>query len=134
MRDALYVNGIRAFGHLGVVPEERTLGQWFNVDLVIYLDLSKAGQSDRLADTYDYSKAVGAIQSYIQTTEVQLIESAAEAIAALVLAAEIVQQVQVRLTKLVPPIANFDGAIVVEITRPATINERSLHPPTIARL
>jgi hypothetical protein len=29
-----------------------------------------------------------------------------------------VQQVQVRLTKLVPPIANFDGAIAVEIIRP----------------
>jgi 7,8-dihydroneopterin aldolase/epimerase/oxygenase len=118
MRDALYVNGIRAFGHLGVLPEERTLGQWFNVDLVIYLDLSKAGKSDRLADTYDYSQAVGKVQSYIQTTEVQLIESAAEAIAAIVLAETIVQQVQVRLTKLVPPIANFDGAIAVEIIRP----------------
>jgi 7,8-dihydroneopterin aldolase/epimerase/oxygenase len=119
MRDAIHVTGIRAFGYLGVLPEERSLGQWFNVDLVIHLDLSKAGKSDRLSDTYDYSKAVGTIQSYIQTSPVQLIESAAEVIAEIVLANPIVQQVQVRLTKLVPPIPNFNGAIAVEITRPS---------------
>lgn len=117
MKDAICVNGIRAFGHLGVLPEERAIGQWFNVDLRIQVDLSRAGSSDRLADTYDYCNAVTAIQSYIQTSQVQLLESAAEAIAAIVLTATIVEQVQVRLTKLVPPIPNFSGAIVVEITR-----------------
>lgn len=117
MKDAIFVDGIRAFGHLGVLPEERAIGQWFNVDLRIQVDLSTAGASDRLTDTYDYCSAVTAIQNYIQTSQVQLLESAAEAIAAIVLTASIVQQVQVRLTKLVPPIANFNGAIAVEITR-----------------
>jgi 7,8-dihydroneopterin aldolase/epimerase/oxygenase len=121
MKDAIYVNGIRAFGHLGVLPEERTMGQWFNVDLMIQLDLSKAGASDRLADTYDYCYAVTAIQNYIQTSKVQLLESAAEAIAAIVLTADIVQQVQVRLTKLVPPIPYFSGTITVEITRSSNL-------------
>ena len=117
MKDAIHVNGIRAFGNLGVLLEERTMGQWFNVDLTIQVDLSKAGISDRLADTYDYCNAVTAIQNYIQTSEVQLLEAAAEAIAAIVLTANIVQQVQVRLTKLVPPIPHFGGTIAVEITR-----------------
>lgn len=117
MKDTIHVNGIRAFGRLGVLLEERTIGQWFNVDLIIQVDLSKAGASDQLADTYDYCNAVTAIQSYIQTSEVQLLEAAAEAIAAIVLAANIVQQVQVRLTKLVPPIPHFSGTIAVEITR-----------------
>jgi dihydroneopterin aldolase len=121
MKDAIYVNGIRAFGHLGVLPEERTLGQWFNVDLIIQLDLSKAGASDRLTDTYNYCNAVKAIQDLIQTSEVQLLEAAAEAIAAIVLTADIVQQVQVRLTKLVPPIPHFSGTIAVEITRPLNL-------------
>jgi 7,8-dihydroneopterin aldolase/epimerase/oxygenase len=116
-RDAIHVNGIRAFGHLGVLPEERTLGQWFNVDLVIHLDLSKAGASDRLTDTYDYSQSIQSIQELIQTSQVQLIESAAEKIAAIVLTAAIVKQVQVRLTKLTPPIPHFDGTIAVDITR-----------------
>jgi 7,8-dihydroneopterin aldolase/epimerase/oxygenase len=117
MKDAICINGIRVFGHLGVLPEERTLGQWFNVDLMIQLDLSKAGASDRLADTYDYCNAVAAIQNCIQSSEVQLLESAAEAIAAIVLTADIVQQVQVRLTKLVPPIPHFSGTVAVEIIR-----------------
>ncbi|NJR39577.1 MAG: dihydroneopterin aldolase [Leptolyngbyaceae cyanobacterium CSU_1_4] len=117
MKDAIYVNGIRAFGYLGVLPEERTMGQWFNVDLIIQLDLSKAGASDRLDDTYDYCNAVTAIQNCIQTSNVQLLESAAERIAAIVLTADRVQQVQVRLTKLVPPIPDFSGTITVEVTR-----------------
>jgi 7,8-dihydroneopterin aldolase/epimerase/oxygenase len=128
MKDAIYVNGIRAFGHLGVLPEERTMGQWFNVDLIMQLDLSKAGASDRLADTYDYCHAVNAIQDYIQSSEVQLLESAAAAIAAIVLTADMIQQVQVRLTKLVPPIPHFSGTIAVEITR-SSRDERSLEKP-----
>jgi 7,8-dihydroneopterin aldolase/epimerase/oxygenase len=118
VQDAIQVTGIRAFGYLGVLPEERSLGQWFEVNLTIGLDLSKAGASDRLEDTYDYRDAIKAVQTLIETTQVQLIESAAEAIAAIVLATYQVEQVKVHLTKLAPPIANFSGAISVEIMRP----------------
>jgi 7,8-dihydroneopterin aldolase/epimerase/oxygenase len=118
VQDTIQVTGIRAFGYLGVLPEERVLGQWFEVNLTIGLDLSKAGASDRLEDTYDYRDVIQAIQTLIETTQVQLLESAAEAIAAIVLATHQVQQVKVRLTKVAPPIANFSGAISVEIMRP----------------
>jgi 7,8-dihydroneopterin aldolase/epimerase/oxygenase len=117
VQDSIQVRGIRAFGHLGVLPEERALGQWFEVDLTVGLDLSRAGKSDRLGDTYDYSGAVKEIQDFIATTQVQLIESAVEAIAAIVMTAETVNWVTVRLTKLTPPIPNFSGTVAVEITR-----------------
>jgi 7,8-dihydroneopterin aldolase/epimerase/oxygenase len=117
VQDSIQVRGIRAFGHLGVLPEERTLGQWFEVDLTVGVDLSKAAQSDRLGDTYDYCGAVKNIQDYIATTQVQLIESAVDAIAAIVLAADKVNQVTVRLTKLTPPVPHFSGTVSVEITR-----------------
>jgi 7,8-dihydroneopterin aldolase/epimerase/oxygenase len=119
MSDAIYVNGIRAFGHLGVLPEERTLGQWFEVDLKLSVDLAQAGQSDRLDDTYDYSQSIKAIQTLIQTTQVQLIESVAEVIAALLLQDPRITAVQVRLTKQTPPIPEFGGTVAVEITRSA---------------
>jgi 7,8-dihydroneopterin aldolase/epimerase/oxygenase len=114
VKDAIQVMGIRAFGYLGVLPEERTLGQWFEVNLTIGMDLSKAGRSDRLEDTYDYRDAIKAIQTFIETTQVQLIEAAAEAIAAIVLSTNSVEQVKVHLIKLAPPIPNFSGSIAID--------------------
>lgn len=121
--DSLYISTIRAYGYTGVLPEEQALGQWFEVDLKLDLDLSQAGNSDRLEDTYDYSVTVLAVQTLIQTSRFQLIEKLADAVAQLVLNTDRpallppIQQVQVRLTKLTPPIPNFSGTVTVEISR-----------------
>jgi 7,8-dihydroneopterin aldolase/epimerase/oxygenase len=116
--DTLYINGIRAYGHTGFLPEEQVLGQWFEVDLTIHLNLWTAGASDRLEDTYDYGLAVQAVHTLINTERFHLIERLAEAIAQTVLASGEIPLVTVRLTKLTPPIPHFSGTITVEITRP----------------
>jgi 7,8-dihydroneopterin aldolase/epimerase/oxygenase len=115
--DALHLTGIRAYGYVGVLPEEQTLGQWFEVDLTLWLDLAAAGSSDRLDDTYDYVAIVQDIQALIQTIRCQLIETLAADIAQRVLASGEVAQVRVRVTKLTPPIPHFTGQVAVEITR-----------------
>jgi dihydroneopterin aldolase len=117
--DRLYVNNIRAYGYTGALAEEQILGQWFYVDLVLWLDLSEAGESDRLSDTYNYAQAVEIVQQIIQTCKFALIEKLAETIAQSILASTSIQQVQVRLTKPTPPIPNFSGSITVELTRPS---------------
>lgn len=115
--DCIHVNGIRAYGYTGYLPEEQVLGQWFEVDFTVWLDLSLAGKSDQLDQTYDYSQSVAAIQNLIQTVKYQLIEKLAAEVAAIVLASEQVEKVQVRLTKLRPPIPNFSGQVSLEIMR-----------------
>lgn len=115
--DSIHVTGIRAFGYVGVLPEEQTLGQWYEVDLVLWRDLAQAGRSDRLTDTHDYRQDIQAIQHLIQTARFQLIEKLAETIAEVVLDSEAVEQVQVKLTKLAPAIPNFGGQVAVQITR-----------------
>jgi dihydroneopterin aldolase len=119
-QDCLHIQGIRAYGYTGFLPEEQRLGQWFEVSLSLWLDLSIAAESDRLPDTYDYSNVVQSIQSLIQTAKFALIEKLAEAIAQLVLSGGQVEQVRVQLVKLAPPIPNFDGRIVIDITRSMT--------------
>jgi 7,8-dihydroneopterin aldolase/epimerase/oxygenase len=114
--DSIQVTGIRAFGYIGLLPEEQVLGQWFEVDLTVWFDLAKAGESDRIEDTYDYRSAVLAVQQLIKTERFALIEKLAEAIAALILESG-VEQVRVRVTKVTAPIPNFDGRITVDITR-----------------
>lgn len=118
--DAIHVIGIRAYSYVGVLPAEQTLGQWFEVDLTLWRDLSAAGKSDRLEDTCDYSTLVPAVQSLIQTSRCQLIEYLAESIAQQVLTTQSIEQVTVRLTKLTPPIPNFDGTVTIELTRTAS--------------
>ncbi len=35
--DCIHVTGIRAYGYTGYLPEEQSLGQWFEVDLKLWL-------------------------------------------------------------------------------------------------
>lgn len=114
--DFIQVTGIRAFGYIGLLPEEQALGQWFEVDLTVWFDLAKAGESDRIEDTYNYRSAVLAVQKLIKTERFALIEKLAGAIANLILESG-VEQVRVRVTKVAAPIPNFDGRISVDITR-----------------
>lgn len=118
--DSIHVTGIRAYGYVGVLPEEQTLGQWFEIDLTLWHSLAAAGSSDRLEDTFDYRSSIQAVQNLVQTARFQLIEKLAEEIARQVLALGQVEQVQVRVTKPAPPIPDFDGTVAVEIVRSAS--------------
>lgn len=115
--DCIHINSIRAYGYTGFFPEEQVLGQWFEVDFTVWVDLAQAGQTDDLSHTYDYSQPITAIQTLIQTSKHKLIEKLASDIADLILTADLVQQVRVRLTKLHPPVPNFAGQVTLEITR-----------------
>jgi dihydroneopterin aldolase len=100
------------------------LGQWFEVDLTLWLDLSIAGESDRLDQTLDYRRVIETVQSLIKTAPFDLLERLATAIATTILyptqpssSPVAVQQVRVSLSKLAAPIPDFGGKITVDITR-----------------
>ena len=54
--DTITIKGMHFYGYHGCLPEEQRTGQPFHVDVVLHADLSKAGASDELNDTIDYSK------------------------------------------------------------------------------
>ncbi len=118
--DTIQLTGIRAYGYTGLFPEEQSLGQWFEVDLTLWVDITKPGKSDRIEDTYDYRVDVKTIQELIRTARFYLIEKLVETIAQTVLASGKVKQVRVRLTKVNPPIPDFSGKVSIEITREIT--------------
>lgn len=126
MSDCLHLSGIRVYGYTGFYPQERSLGQWYQVDLTLWLDVSQAGASDRLEDTYDYGTDIKVVQELIRTARFQLIEKLATAIAGAMLRSGQIEQVKVRLTKCHPPIPDFGGQVAIEITRTADeLNGRS---------
>jgi dihydroneopterin aldolase len=115
--DSIEVTGIRCYGYTGFLPEERTLGQWFEVDLTLWLDLSKSGQSDDLEDTIDYRQAIAIVKHIVENAKFALIEKLVDVIAEDLLKLELVEKVRVKLSKLAAPIPDFGGKITIDITR-----------------
>jgi dihydroneopterin aldolase len=115
--DSIQVSGIRAYGYVGYLPEEKVLGQWFEVDLTLWLDLSAAGISDDISDTLDYREAIAIVKEQITTAKFDLVEKLVSAIADKILSLEKVSQVQVKLSKPAAPIPDFNGRITLDIIR-----------------
>jgi len=115
--DTLNIKGIRVYGYTGYFEAEQVLGQWFEVDLTLWLDLSKAGQSDELSDTLNYGDAVAIVQNIVKHQKFKMIERLAEAIADEILGTGKTTQVKVSLTKCQAPIPDFDGEVTLEIIR-----------------
>ncbi len=115
--DSIQLTGIRCYGYTGYLPEEQTLGQWFEVDLTLWLDLARAGESDRIDDTLDYRMVITTVQQIVKTQKFALIEKLAHTIAEAILQQDQVQQVQVHLSKPAAPIPDFGGRITIELTR-----------------
>jgi 7,8-dihydroneopterin aldolase/epimerase/oxygenase len=115
--DFIQLTEIRCYGYTGYLQEERFLGQWFEVDLRIGVDLSPAGQSDRIEDTLDYRSVIAAVKEIISTAKFNLVERLAETIITKVLEFDQVQQVELKLHKPAAPIPDFGGRITIELTR-----------------
>ncbi|WP_072620756.1 dihydroneopterin aldolase [Spirulina major] len=116
--DRIHLTNIRAYGYTGALPEETVLGQWFSVDLTLWVDIAAAGASDRLEETVDYRDAIAIVKTTIQTQPYALIERLATVISEQVLALPRISQVRVKLTKEAAPIPDFGGQIAIDITRP----------------
>jgi dihydroneopterin aldolase len=115
--DCIQITGIRCYGYTGYLPEEQVLGQWFEVDLNLWIDLASAGESDDIADTLDYRQAIETVKQLVKTSKFALVEKLASAIATAILELDRVQQVRVQLSKPAAPIPDFGGKITIDITR-----------------
>ena len=115
--DSIQLTGIRCYGYTGYLPEEQVLGQWFEVDVTLWLDLSQAGKSDDIEHTLDYRSAITLIQQLVKDSKFLLIERLADAIAQALLQLPLVEKVKLQLSKPAAPIPDFGGRITLEITR-----------------
>ena len=115
--DAIEITGIRCYGYTGYFPEEQVLGQWFEVDLTIGLDLSLTGSDDQLENTLNYAEVVERVTRLLETSRFKTIERLNSVIIEAVLAFAPVRKVHSRLVKVSPPIPRFGGRIAIAMTR-----------------
>jgi dihydroneopterin aldolase/2-amino-4-hydroxy-6-hydroxymethyldihydropteridine diphosphokinase len=111
------INGIRVRGIHGVMPEEQTRPQPFEVDIELLVDLAPAGSSDALDDTVDYGKVCEAVRAIVSTEHHRLLERLATRIADTCRADARVQGVVVEVRKMEPPVQAEVAHVGVRIER-----------------
>ncbi len=115
--DTLRISAIRAWGHTGFFDAEQELGQWFEVDLEIQLDLSRTGDDDELAHTLNYAAVIERVKALVEGSRYRTIERLNTRLCDAVLAFPEVREVRSNLTKVAAPIAGFDGRVAIEMVR-----------------
>lgn len=122
MVDQLRIRNLTFYARHGLLPEEARLGQRFEVDVELRVDLAPAGAADDPSRTIDYAALCKVVEETVTgQRRFQLVEGLAEAVAAAVgvRAAAVfgAAAVVVRVRKPNPPVdAVFDG-LEVEIER-----------------
>ncbi|MDJ0799158.1 MAG: dihydroneopterin aldolase [Calothrix sp. MO_167.B12] len=116
--DCIHVTGIRAYGYTGYLPEEQVLGQRFEVDVKLWLDISPAAKTDDIENTVDYRSIITLVKDLVKTSKFVLIERLVETLADSILKqSDRITQVQVILSKPAAPIPDFGGKISIDVTR-----------------
>jgi 7,8-dihydroneopterin aldolase/epimerase/oxygenase len=118
MTDTVFVTGLALHAYHGVMQHEAKVGQTFQLDLVLDIDLTGASRSDKLADTVGYDQVVEVANAGFCGRRYRLVEAAAGAVAEAVLDRfPTVLSVRVTVHKPHAPIAATFADVGVTITR-----------------
>ena len=115
--DCIRIDGLRELGIHGVLPEEQTRPQPFEIDVELHVDLTAASESDDLDDTVDYGVLCAMVERIITTEQFTLLERLAERIAEVALADERIDEVTIAVRKLRPPVPQQLATSGVRISR-----------------
>lgn len=120
--DKIVLNQMQFYGFHGLFPEENKLGQRFNVDVALFVDLKKAGKSDDMNDSIHYGHAYELIKEIVEGEAKNLVEAVAETIADKLLTSfDLLEAIQVKVIKPDPPIPGHYQSVAVEIYREKSV-------------
>jgi dihydroneopterin aldolase len=117
MSDLIRVRGLRIKARIGVTEEERAEPQTLTIDVELKVDARKAGRSDSLADTVDYSQVVERIERVVSAGETRLLERLAQRIVDEISVILGVEGVAVEVSKKAP-IPHEHDLVAVRLERP----------------
>jgi len=103
--------------YCGVLDEEQSRRQPFEINAEVAVDLRAAGRSDALEDTINYGMLGDRIGELVESGRFALLEFFAQQVADLLLADERATEATVEILKLRPPMAHDLAASGVRITR-----------------
>jgi FolB domain-containing protein len=113
--DKVFIKDLLARGIIGINEWERKKPQDILINIVIFADLHKAGETDNLSDCVDYRTVAKAIMAHAETSQRLTVEALAGDIAKICLNYTGVEKVKVKVEK--PGAVRFSRSVGVEIER-----------------
>tara|TARA_B100001109_G_C18536654_1_gene323141 strand:+ start:161 stop:523 length:363 start_codon:yes stop_codon:yes gene_type:complete len=113
METFLKIENIKLWARVGVLDEERKLGQLFSVDIFLWTDFEMSTVNDDIKKTVDYSKLVQILKDQSNRIYCLTIEKYSNAILEIINQEFKLSKVKIILTKCNPPIKGFDGKVSI---------------------
>ncbi|MBN1451071.1 MAG: dihydroneopterin aldolase [Anaerolineales bacterium] len=113
--DQIIISDLVARGIIGVNDWEREKRQEILINITLYTDLHKAGESDDIRDTVNYSSVAKKVLAQAESARRLTVEALAADLARLCLGEAGVQKVRIRVEK--PGAVRFSRSVGVEIER-----------------
>lgn len=115
--DIVYIRDLRIDAVIGIYEWEQRIRQQISVNIEMGWDNRKAAQSDDIKDTLNYKAAANLVKELVDKSEVQLVESLAENIAALLLEEMNIPWIKVSLGKPMAVTGSQEVGVTIERTR-----------------
>ena len=113
--DQVLIKDLLVRGIIGINDWERITIQNILINIVLFADLQRAGETDDIADCVNYRTVAKKVQAHTENSRRFTVEALAADIARLCLEDPLVQKVRVRVEK--PGAVRFSNSVGVEIER-----------------
>ena len=117
MSDRIFIEGIKFHGYHGLTRLERQIGVRLAVDVVLDVDLSKSGRSDRVTDTIDYRKVHARVLEIGRGRSHKLLESFALVLMDSLFESFPAERISLRVRKETPVLDGIVDSVGVELSR-----------------
>lgn len=112
--DKIFLSELKVETVIGIWEWERKIRQTVIIDLEMSADVAKAAATDSVEDTLNYKSVAKRIQSFVEDSSFQLVETLAERIAGIVRDEFGVEWVKVRVNKAGAIRGSRDVGILIE--------------------
>ena len=109
----LKIERIELWARVGVLEQERKLGQLFNLDILLWLDFDESSENDDIKATLDYSLIIQKVKSHSKNFSCFTIEKYSEEIIKILQCGFNPDRIKITLTKCAPPINGFKGKVSI---------------------
>ena len=113
MENFLKIEQIKLWARVGVLDNERKLGQLFSLDILLWADFRDCTKNDDVRKTIDYAKLVEILKVHSKKIYCFTIEKYSDEILKVIDKEFKFNKIQIILTKCSPPITGFDGKVSI---------------------
>ena len=113
MEPYLKIEKIELWARVGVLEEERELGQLFSLDIFLWANFKDCTENDDIKKTVDYSKLVKVLKDQSNKIYCFTIEKYSNEIVKIINEEFQFKKIKITLTKCSPPIEGFNGIVSI---------------------